>query len=154
MSQTGRNNKKYSAEFKIGVIMAMREHHLGYRETVRKNWGVPQEQDLNYINLVKRWEHIFLEEGATGLMKEHRGRATKMDNPKKGRQRKKTLDKEIENKLIAENQRLNETNEYLSMEIEYLKKLDALIRVQEQQNETYFYYVDYSDASSPVGSLR
>jgi hypothetical protein len=41
MSQTGRNNKKYSAEFKIGVIMAMREHHLGYRETVRKNWGVP-----------------------------------------------------------------------------------------------------------------
>ena len=28
--------RKYSAEFKIGVIMDMREHHLGYRETARK----------------------------------------------------------------------------------------------------------------------
>lgn len=36
MSKTGRKNKVYSAEFKIGVIMDMREHHLKYRETVRK----------------------------------------------------------------------------------------------------------------------
>ena len=31
-----RKNRKYSPEFKISVIMDMREHHLGYREIVRK----------------------------------------------------------------------------------------------------------------------
>ena len=36
MGKTGRKNKIYSAELKIGVIMDMREHHLGYREIVRK----------------------------------------------------------------------------------------------------------------------
>ena len=33
-------NTKYSPEFKISVIMDMREHHLGYRETVRKYWSI------------------------------------------------------------------------------------------------------------------
>ena len=36
--------------------------------------------------------------------------------------------------LIAENQRLKERLEYLEMENEYLKKLDALVRAEEQQN--------------------
>lgn len=36
MGKTGRKNKKYSPEFKIHVIMDMREHHLGYNETMRK----------------------------------------------------------------------------------------------------------------------
>ena len=36
MGKTGRKNKVYSAEFKIGVIMDMREHHLSYHETVRR----------------------------------------------------------------------------------------------------------------------
>lgn len=31
-----RKNKNYSPEFKIRVIMEMREHGLGYHETVRK----------------------------------------------------------------------------------------------------------------------
>ena len=29
MGKTGRKNKKYSAEFKIHVIMDMRDNHLG-----------------------------------------------------------------------------------------------------------------------------
>ncbi len=36
MGKTGRKNKVYSAEFKIGIIMDMREHRLGFRETARK----------------------------------------------------------------------------------------------------------------------
>lgn len=36
MGKTRRKNKVYSAEFKIGVIMYMREHRLSYHETVRK----------------------------------------------------------------------------------------------------------------------
>ena len=115
----GTIQQKYSAEFKIGVIMDMREHHMGYRETVRKYWDVSKGQEANYKNAVQRWERIYLEEGAEGLMKERRGRAGAASGTKKGRPPK--LDKKVEEDLIAENQRLR-------MEIEYLKKLDALVQ--------------------------
>jgi transposase len=125
-------NTKYSPEFKLSVIMDMRENHLSYTETARKyNLGGHPDIGKNYVKL---WERRYLEEGAAGLYVERRGRKTKMDNPKKGRPRKKPLDKEIENDLIAENQRLKERNEYLEMEIEYLKKLDALVRAEAKQN--------------------
>jgi transposase len=128
-------NTKYSPEFKLSVIMDMRENHLGYRGTVRKYWNAKSRaEEDNHKHQLKKWERIYLEEGEAGLYIERRGRTTKMDNPKKGRPRKKSLDKEIENDLIAENQRLKERNEYLEMENEYLKKLDALVRAEAQQN--------------------
>lgn len=131
MEKRKRKNKKYSAEFKIHVIMEMRKDGLSYCETVRKfNLGDPEIGGTR--QMVQRWERIYLEEGEAGLMREHRGRATKADNPKIGRPKKKPLDKEIEDDLIAENQRLKERNEYLEMENEYLKKLDALVRAEEQ----------------------
>ena len=117
--------KKYSPEFKIRVIMDMREHRLGYRETARKYWDTNQGQEENYKNTVKRWERIFLEEGTEGLMKERRGRACKASGSNKGRSSK--LDKKVGEDLIAENQRLR-------MEIEYLKKLSALVLADEQKN--------------------
>ena len=119
MTKKGTIQQKYSAEFKIGVIMDMREHRMGYRETVRKYWDVSKGQEANYKNAVQRWERIYLEEGAEGLMKERRGRAGAASGTKKGRPPK--LDKKVEEDLIAENQRLR-------MEIEYLKKLDALVQ--------------------------
>ena len=119
---------RYSAEFKIAVIMDMRENHLSYREVVRKYWGVGNGQEHNYTNILKLWERIYMEEGAAGLMTERRGRKST------GRTRKNSLDKCVENDLIAENQRLKERLEYLEMENEYLKKLDALVRAEEQQN--------------------
>ncbi len=103
--------------------MDMREHHLGYRETVRKYWDISQGQEENYKNIVKRWERIFLEEGAEGLMKERRGK----NNTSGKRGRPPKLDKKVEEDLIAENQRLR-------MEIEYLKKLSALVLAEEQKN--------------------
>ena len=125
MGKKGRKNKAYSAEFKIGVIMGMREHHLGYRETVRKYWNVLRGQDINYVNTVKRRERIYLEEGVEGLMKERRGRACSADGTRKGRPPK--LDKKVEEDLITENQRLR-------TEIEYLKKLSALVLAEEREN--------------------
>ena len=125
MGKTGRKNKRYSAEFKIGVIMDMREHRLGYGETVRKYWDITQGQEQNYKNTVIRCERIYLEEGAKGLMKERRGRACRASGTRKGRPPK--LDKKIEEDLIAENQRLR-------MEIEYLKKLSALVLAEEREN--------------------
>ena len=125
MAKKGQIFRKYSAEFKIGVIMDMREHHLGYYETVRKYWDITQGQEHNYDSMIKRWERIYLEEGAEGLMKERRGRACADSGTRKGRPPK--LDKKVEEDLIAENQRLR-------MEIEYLKKLSALVLAEEREN--------------------
>lgn len=52
MRKTGRKNKVYSAEIKIGVIMDMRERHLSYYETVRKYWDIERGQEQNYKNAV------------------------------------------------------------------------------------------------------
>ena len=122
MGKTKRKNKSYSAEFKIGVIMDMREHGLGYSETMRKHFPHLKERSFEFL---KKWERIYLEEGAEGLMKERRGRACKASGSNKGRPPK--LDRKVEEDLIAENQRLR-------MEIEYLKKLSALVLAEEQKN--------------------
>ena len=123
MSKKGQKFKSYSSEFKLCVIMDMREHHLSYHETVRKYWDISHGQEDNYKNIVKRWERIFLEEGAEGLMKERRGR----NNTNGKHVRSPKLNKKVEEDLIAENQRLR-------MEIEYLKKLSALVLAEEQKN--------------------
>jgi len=126
MAKKGQRFKKYSGEFKLCVILEMREHGLGYRETARKyNLGSHVCQGKN---LLRDWERIYLTEGADGLMVERRGRNTK------GRPQKKPLDQEIENDLIAENQRLKERLQYIEAELAYLKKLDALVRAEEQRN--------------------
>ena len=117
MRKKGVKNKKYSAEFKINVIMDVQENHLGYNEAERK-YDLPHSR-------IQKWERIFLEEGAEGLMKERRGRACKASGTRKGRPPK--LDKKVEEDLIAENQRLR-------MEIDYLKKLSALVLAEERKN--------------------
>ena len=40
MKKQHRTNRRYSAEFKIHVILDMRNNHLGYNETVYKYWDV------------------------------------------------------------------------------------------------------------------
>lgn len=121
MGKTERKNKVYSGEFKIGVIMDMGENYLSHRETVRKYWNTQNRtEEDKYLHTLRNWERIYLEEGVKGLMKERRGKGSKGRPPK--------LDKEREEDLIAENQRLR-------MEIEYLKKLDALVRKREQEEE-------------------
>ena len=122
MAKKGSKQKRYSTEFKLGVVMDMREHRLGYRETARK-YNLTVTSESSAANMVQRWERIFLEEGAEGLMKERRGKNN--TNGKRGRPPK--LDPKVEEDLIAENQRLR-------MEIEYLKKLSALVLAEEQKN--------------------
>ena len=122
MAKKGQKFKKYSPEFKLAVILDMREKHLGYRETMRKYF--PESEGKNYA-FIQKWERIYLEEGAEGLMKERRGKASSSDGVRKGRAPK--LDKRTEEDLIAENQRLR-------MEIEYLKKLSALVLAEEREN--------------------
>ena len=69
---------------------------------------------------VQDWERIYLTEGPEGLYIEHRGRGSA------GRPRK--LPKEVEEDLLAENQRLK-------AELAYLKKLRALVSEREQRQK-------------------
>lgn len=88
----------------------MREHHYNYHETIRKyNLGNAETGDARAM--IHRWKRKYLAEGIDGLTKDHRGRPT-INGKKLGRPTK--LDKQVEEDLIAENQRLR-------MEIEYLK---------------------------------
>ena len=110
MVKRTRTNRKYSPEFKLSVIMDMRENHLGVRDAERK-YGISN-------SVILRWERIYLEEGAEGLAKERRGKKATGRPPK--------LDEKTREDLIAENQRLR-------IENEYLKKLDALVRERERR---------------------
>ena len=117
MAKKGQTFKKYSPEFKISVILDMREKHLSYKETVRR-YNLGKIDSGGARQMLQRWERKYLEEGIEGLEKENRGRST-ANGKKRGRPPK--LDKQVEEDLIAENQRLR-------MEIEYLKKLNALVQ--------------------------
>ena len=122
MSKKQRN---YSPEFKIRVIMDMRDNHLSYMETVRKYWKInknDKSKGKGYIRRLHLWERIFLEEGAEGLKKEHRGKASGIN---KGRPPK--VDKKVEEDRSAENERLR-------MEIEYKRKLSALVLADEKKD--------------------
>ena len=124
MAKKGQKQKRYSVEFKLSVIMDMRDNHLGYRETARKH-QLTIKSESAAADMIQRWERIYLEEGAEGLMKERRGRVKADSENKSGRSPK--LDKKVEEDLIAENRRLR-------MEIEYLKKLSALVLADERKN--------------------
>ena len=121
MAKKGQIFRKYSPEFKLSVILDMREHCLSYYETVRK-YNLGNDRQGGARLMLQRWERKYLEEGFEGLMKDNRGRPT---GKKRGRPPK--LTKPVEEDLIAENQRLR-------MEIEYLKKLSALVLADEREN--------------------
>ena len=125
MAKKGIKRKTYSPEFKLSVIMDMRENKISYSDIMRKYFPTMEPRSFHFI---KKWEQIYLEEGPEGLAIERRGRATKMDNPKKGRPKKKV---KIEKGSPNELEQLRERVYYLEAENEYLKKLDALIREEE-----------------------
>jgi transposase len=104
--------KQYNGEFKQKVVEGMREHGLSTREAAEK-YGVDKTQ-------VHRWERIYLEDGAQALYEERRGRKSTGRPPK--------LEKKVEEDLIAENQRLR-------AEVDYLKKLKALVLEEERRSK-------------------
>ena len=100
----------YDGNFKQNVVEYMHNNHLSAFETAN-------HFNLGNADVVLRWERIYYEEGPQGLYIERRGRSKNMSSKSK----KKKLDKDVEEDLIAENQRLR-------MENEYLKKLNALVQ--------------------------
>ena len=104
-------NKKYTGEFKQHVVETMQKEKLSYRETAQKF-------EVNSYHRIQAWERIYLEEGPEGLYIERRGRSS-TSRPLK-------LDKQVEEDLIAENQRLR-------AEVDYLKNLQALVLEDERR---------------------
>ena len=100
----------YSGAFKQSVIEYMHTNHLSLQETA-------YHFNLANHSIIGKWERIYYEEGPQALYEERRGRSKYMNS----KPRKKKLSKEVEEDLIAENQRLR-------MENEYLKKLNALVQ--------------------------
>lgn len=107
----------YSGEFKQHVVEYMHENHLSAFKTAVL-FGIPND------GIVGKWKNIYIKEGSQALYKKACGQQNPMsaDKPKKEKANKKSdLSKEIEEDLIAENQRLR-------MENAYLKKLNALVQ--------------------------
>ena len=96
------------------IIDTTRAHRLSYREAAKKH-GIPSHTPI------MKWEQTYLEEGSAGLYTDRRGRKST------GRPVKE-LSPKIQEDLIAENQRLR-------AEIDYLKKLNALVSEEERQNK-------------------
>lgn len=105
----------YDGNFKQNVVEYMHNNHLSCQETAF-------HFNLAGDYVVSKWERIYYEEGPQGLYIERRGRKKNMSSKPK----KKKLNKEVEEDLIAENQRLR-------MENEYLKKLNALVQERIKQ---------------------
>lgn len=105
-----RFKSSYDGNFKQNVVEYMHENHLSAAETA-------YYFNLGNNAIVNKWERIYYEEGPQGLYIERRGRSKNMSSKPK----KKKINRETEEDLIAENQRLR-------MENEYLKKLNALVQ--------------------------
>ena len=95
MARKKQFNTRYSPEFKISVILDMRENGLGYNETARKYWGVSSCREADrHRSQLRLWERIYLEEGEAGFYVERRGRTTKMEiQRKEDRERSRCLKK-------------------------------------------------------------
>lgn len=106
-----KGHRKYGGEQKVEIIERMHREHLGIKETAR-------QYEIQHQRICD-WERIYMAEGAGGLLEERRGRKSTGRSP--------ALTKEQEKDLLAENQRLR-------MEVDYLKKLNALVLREEQQN--------------------
>jgi len=104
--------KAYSGEFKQQIVETMHKKCLSYREAAQQ-FEIP-----NSYRKILDWERIYLEEGPEGLYVERRGRNSKGRHPK--------LEKQTEEDLIAEVQRLRAENAYL-------KNLQALVLEDERR---------------------
>ena len=91
-------------------------------ETMEKEqlsiYATMQEFGINDHKIIERWERIYLEEGPEGLAIKRRGRGS-TGRPKK-------LPKDVEEDLLAEEQRLRAENDYL-------KNLQALVLEDERR---------------------
>ena len=105
---------KYSSEFKLKVLTVMLEQGLSQS-------GVALIFNISSPALISHWHKAYRFHGISGLISKPKGR-TAMNKPF-------MTDKPDDEKTLAE---LKRENEYLRAKVAYLKKLDALLKAEEQ----------------------
>ena len=88
-----KTHKKYTIEEKNQIVLLYLDRHMGSNQIVRK-------YDLAHMNVLLRWVK---QHKKYGTCIDGRGKGTKLENPKKGRQRKipeRTLEEYSKEELI------------------------------------------------------
>ncbi|OWP82589.1 hypothetical protein BWK59_15095, partial [Flavobacterium davisii] len=109
-------NKNYNAEFKLKVLKTIKNKSLSLSKACLLF-------NISSSAIIRRWQIRYIEEGLTGLKPKTKGRPNVMNFKRKQRKTDKPLTRE--EALLLE-------NEALRCELEYLKKLQALIQIEEK----------------------
>ena len=112
-----KNKKKYPLKFKLDVLRFKQDTGASYKETANA-FGIGEP------SIIANWKRTYLKEGATDLNKP-KGRPPKMAKPNKDKKKSYKNDKNSD-PATSELELLKKENEYLRIELEYLKKLKAL----------------------------
>lgn len=112
-----RKNQSYSTDFKLKVLQSIDTDYLSLSETCIK-FHIPDSA------IIIKWQKDFTTFGLKGLYPKPKGRPKSMSNFKR---KKRKTDKPLtrEEELLLE-------NEALRCELDFLKKLQALIQAEEQ----------------------
>ena len=112
-----RKNQAYSIDFKLNVVKSIDTDLLSLREA-RLRFNIPSD------SIIIKWKKDFANFGLQGLKAKPKGRPKSMSDSK----RKKS---KSEKPLTREEELLLE-NEALRCEVDFLKKLQALIQAEEK----------------------
>ncbi len=112
----------YSAEFKYHVLMIMHNEGLSLSDTAIRF-------AISSPSLITVWSKAFDTNGMLGLMPKPKG---KKPVSKSNKNNPYIVDKPDDEKTLAE---LKRELEYLRVENEYLKKLDALLKNKDQSKQ-------------------
>jgi len=112
-------NKHYTSAFKLHVLETMQKEALSLRGASAL-FGIPSE------SVISNWRKIYRLKGAEGLIISPKEQFVKMKQPVKRKTKKAGQPLTREEELMLE-------NEYLRMENELLKKLQALTQARKKQ---------------------
>lgn len=115
--KTKKKKVKYPLNFKLDILRFKQDTGASYTETANA-YGIGEP------SIIANWKRRYLEEGAKGLNKPQ-GRPPKMPKPNKNKKQSKEKS-EKNDQVTDEFELLKKENEYLRIELEYLKKLKAL----------------------------
>ena len=110
-----RKKQHYDIHFKLSVLEAIDKEFLSLRSACVR-FNIPSD------SMIISWRKAYRSDGAAGLMTKPKGRPAKMKDRPIKRKAKKSPPLSREEELLQE-------NEYLKLQLEILKKYQALVQV-------------------------
>ena len=106
----------YSKQFKLDVINYMVDEHTSLRDTAAR-FNLPHHSTL------RRWVNAYRERGTDALSPNEKRRPSMKQNPQ-NKKKPSVSEKELQNEI-----------DFLRMENEYLKKLNALVQTKKKSTK-------------------